>query len=61
MIFNNIIIRTLIGILFTIGVLMGLNKLFSINTNYKELILTGILIVLLGQIIFKVFKPYTFK
>ena len=61
MVFKNLILRILVGILVIMFVLFGLNKLLSINIDYKELIITAILIVLFGHIVFKVFKPYTFK
>jgi len=62
MIFKNFfLLRISVGILVTLVVLLGINKAFNINNDYKELAVTALLIVFIGQILLKVFKPYTFK
>jgi hypothetical protein len=58
---KNIYFRILIGIFGIFIVLIILNKLMDIEDNFIEIALTAIVIVLFGQLIFKFFKPYTFK
>ena len=60
MISKNLIVRLLVGFFLTVVLLLGLNKLLGLDTEYNELILTGIMIVGIGQIVFKVITPYKF-